>query len=234
MTAATALVPTVPGLPVDSLREQTCAWPMKAAELEVVCAASYARCAEYLQSVKALQKHITKALEPSRQQTRAAWQAVIDLEKSLLEELNEAEAILKPKAVAYHHEQARIAREAAARAEAEARAIREKAEAEAKVLEAAGEREMAQVALINAEIAAAPPAVIAPPRVQGMSVREAWTFRVTDLEKLVKAVAAGEAPLSCLQANDTYLGQRARADKLACAIPGVEVYDKGSMGVRAR
>ena len=65
------------------------------------------------------------------------------------------------------------------------------------------------------------------PKVAGGPVfRTIWKHQVTDLMALVKAVAAGQAPLTAIQANDVFLGQQARSLKDALRIPGVKTYSE--------
>ena len=85
------------------------------------------------------------------------------------------------------------------RQEAEAEAQRQREEAEATEREAQN-----VVAVVEREV----------PKVEGMSVRRTWKAEVVDLEKLVKAVALGVAPLTCLEASESGI------NKLAVAFGG--------------
>ena len=83
------------------------------------------------------------------------------------------------------------------RIEAEANRKRQEAEADAKLQreEAEVKEREAQnvVVVVEREV----------PKVEGMSVRRTWKAEVVDLEKLVKAVALGVAPLTCLEASES-------------------------------
>lgn len=73
-----------------------------------------------------------------------------------------------------------------------------------------------------------------PPKVKGVSTRKTYSAEVTDLMALVKAVAAGQAPLAYVTANEKVLDAQARAlqDQFVC--PGVKVVDKTIMAAGRR
>jgi hypothetical protein len=50
--------------------------------------------------------------------------------------------------------------------------------------------------------------------------------------KLLAAIIAGTAPLTCIDLNISYLGQRAKADKSTLAIPGIEAFE--DLGTRSK
>lgn len=67
-------------------------------------------------------------------------------------------------------------------------------------------------------------ALVAPTRLEGISERTTYAAQVTDLRQLVGAVATGQAPLECLQADDKFLGAQARAVRRTGQLyPGVQV-----------
>lgn len=63
------------------------------------------------------------------------------------------------------------------------------------------------------------------PKVAGLSNRDNWRAECVDLKALVQAVAAGQAPLSLVMANDKVLGQQARSLKEHFIAPGVRVWN---------
>lgn len=72
------------------------------------------------------------------------------------------------------------------------------------------------------------------PKVAGQALATTWKHRVTSLQLLCKAVAEGKAPITCIQANDVFLGQQARAGKGEIKYSGVEFFSEQSMrGVRS-
>ena len=110
----------------------------------------------------------------------------------------------------------RIAEEAARR-EAEEAQIRAAESLQAEGLFAASE------AVLDAPVVTPKVEVAMPEKSDGVSYRDVWSAEVVCLAELVKAVAAGTAPLNAIMANDTYLGQWARMSKGTESLPGVKV-----------
>lgn len=73
---------------------------------------------------------------------------------------------------------------------------------------------------------------VAVPKVAGLSSREIYSAEVTDMTKLILAVAAGDAPQEVLLPNLPVLNSLARASKTALSIPGVKVVSKTSRAQR--
>lgn len=120
--------------------------------------------------------------------------------------------------------QARIAAEKQAEEEALQRAIE---------LAAAGEDEAAE-AVLEEPIIAAPVVIPASaPKPVGSVARLNYRAEVTDLMKLVKAVAAGTVPLMAIVANEQFLNNQARTFKEGLSYPGVEVKKSESTSFRS-
>jgi colicin import membrane protein len=215
-----------------------------------------------LKQVKALQKEVEEKRTSITGPLNQAVKAVNDLFRAPKEYLDKAETTLKRAMVAYTTEQERLAAEARAKAEAEARAERERlaaiereqaeaarlAQEEAQAAAAAGDQEaaaaamaaaqaaeqQAAVAAMTAQVVTVAPAVEAPAKVTGISGRVTYSAEVTDLLALVQAVAAGQAPIECLQADAKFLGAQARAFKKAGELfPGVMAVAERSISARA-
>lgn len=107
----------------------------------------------------------------------------------------------------------------------------EKLQARAESTEAKGQ-DKAEDLRATADMTAAPVVVAAAPAVKGVSKRKTYSANVVDLMALVKAVAAGQQPIECLQANQTFLNQQAKAFKENLNIPGVELDGKTSRAMR--
>jgi hypothetical protein len=131
------------------------------------------------------------------------------------------------------------ARKAAEEARKEAEALAAAAaEAEAKG-DILGAQEAAQEAIAAAQAAEsithmAPVPVAAPAKLAGVSTREDWKAEVTDLLALVKAVAAGEASIELLEANQKVINQRAKALKAEFKVPGIRAYVVETVSARAK
>lgn len=215
-----------------------------------------------LKRVKALQKEVEEKRTSITGPLNQAVKAVNDLFRAPKEYLDKAEATLKRAMVTWSTEQERIAAEARAKAEAEARAERERlaaiereraeaarrAEAEAQAAAAAGDQvaaakaladahaaqEQAAVAALTAQVVTVAPVIEAPAKVSGISGRVTYSAEVTDFLALVKAVAAGQAPIECLQADTKFLSAQARAFKKdGILYPGVVSKAERSIAARA-
>jgi colicin import membrane protein len=215
-----------------------------------------------LKQVKALQKEVEEKRTSITGPLNQAVKAVNDLFRAPKEYLDKAESTLKRAMVTWTTEQERLAAIARAEAEAAARAERErlaaiereqqeaarKAQEEAQAAAAAGDQEAAARAMIQAQAAqeqaamaavtanvvTAAPVVEAPTKVSGISGRMTFSAEVTDLMELVKAVAAGTAPIEAIQADTKFLGAQARAFKKAGQLyPGVMAVAERSISARA-
>lgn len=215
-----------------------------------------------LRAVKTLQKEVEEKRVSITGPLNAALKATNDLFRAPKEYLEKAEVTLKRAIITWTTEQertaaiARVEAEAAARVERERMAElgREQAAAAMKAQEAAlaaseaGDTEAAQRAMIEAEVAqqqadiaaitsqivTIAPTVEAPAKVVGISGRTTYSAEVTDLMALVKAVAAGAAPLEALQADAKFLGAQARAFKKTGQLyPGVLAVAERGLSARA-
>jgi hypothetical protein len=215
--------------------------------LEVADNQSYERAAHMLKVVAAVRAEVEETFGPVVASAHAAHKAALAAKAKHDEPLKAAERHLKASMGGYAAEQERVRQAeqrrlaAIAQAEAEAEAKRL---AEEQVLELAIEAEQAgddeQAEAILAEplpppepVFAAP--VIVPrstPQVAGISSRQTWKAECCDLLALVRAVAAGQAPIDALQPNVVFLGQQARSLRSALRYPGIRVWAEESVAVR--
>jgi len=105
----------------------------------------------------------------------------------------------------------------------EALALREQAE------QLEGEARELKLDAATAEAPVLPLTPALPTRKGAPKVRANWTFEVTDKMALCKAIARGDVSLECFTPNEQYLRRRAEADKATCRIPGVRVFDAGTV-----
>lgn len=145
----------------------------------------------------------------------------------------------------------RAQQEAARTAEAEAQRLSDAALAAIAAGDSVKANELAHQSHTQAEIAESAQAAVnaiaqeravttvapmftAPRLAGGISGRTTYTAQVDDLKELVKAVADGHAPIECLAANTTFLGQQARAFKKAGQLyPGVTAIAERGIAARA-
>ncbi len=203
--------------------EKALAYPDQAKALRILNAESYQAACEFLKGIKALRTEIADTFEPHIKRAHEAHKALLKEKADAETPLAEAERITKSALVVYDQEQERIRRAEQARIQAEVRRQEEERRlAEAVALEAAGEQAEAE-ALIAAPVDV-PTIAVAPttPKVSGITYRETWGAKVTDLGKLVAYVAQQPQFANLLSANMTALNAQARSLKGQMQIPGVE------------
>lgn len=202
----------------------------------------YAAAADDLQAIKGklkawddLRKKFTKPLDDLKQQ----W---MDLFRSPIDTLKQAEQTIKNAMLAFDEEQERIRKAEEERRLAEQRAEEQRAAEAARqaqqalesaktpdqVAEASAKLEQATVRQAEIQHTPAPIVASATPKVAGISKKTTWRGECTDKMALIKAVAAGNAPITLLDVNESVLNQMARAMKETMNFPGCRaVEDKG-------
>jgi hypothetical protein len=186
----------------------------------------YVKAGNILLTIKDIRKKIEATFKPIKQKFDAAKKEVLDQEKAADRPLIEAENWIKPLISGYLIEQEKIRQaeerrlQEQARKEEEERLLLEAIEAEKN-----GQQDEAQ-AIIDAPVQA-PPVVVpkAVPKVEGISMRENWKFRITS-EKAI--------PREFLKVDEVKIGAYVRAMKSAGNIPGVEIYNEATIGAGRR
>lgn len=113
------------------------------------------------------------------------------------------------------------------------RAEQLRTEAEAHAVEADVAIGNAQAAMQEAAVTSIAPTFSAAARPSGIGMRTNYVAQVDDLMLLVIAVAAGDAPIECVQPNTTFIGQQARAfKKVGRLYAGVTVRAEANLSVR--
>lgn len=200
--------------------------PEQARQISIKTMADYTRAGEIMMTIKAIRKKITETFRPIKQKMDAAKQEVLDQERAADAPLKEAESLLSPQIIAWNREQERLRQEEETRLREEARKQEEERQLQDAILaEQHGQKEEAE-AIMETPVHVAP--VIVPkavPKVAGLSIRENWKFKITN-ERLI--------PREYLKVDEVKIGQVVRALKSATNIPGVEVYNEGTVSGRQR
>lgn len=190
-----------------------------ALQIKVIDTDTYMAASSALLEIKGRMKIIDERLDPEKKKAYVAYQAWNDLIKEMKAPLLEKETHIKRELSAYDLEQERIRREEERRLQEEARKREEEARLQAAIeAEQHGEKEEAE-AIINEKPAYVPPVVLpkATPKVQGISYRDNWTFRITDPNKI---------PREYMVPNETAIRKVVSALKDKANIPGIEVYNE--------
>lgn len=195
--------------------------------------ASFQMATEFMRRIKERRRWWAEKIKPAVKSAHEAHQRIKALEKEIDQPLDQAEnMILKPAIASYEVKQELLRRQEQQRiADEEARRREDEKLNLAVELEKAGDEAEAEevldqpVARISVELPKAAQA-------EGVSYRWNYGARVTDFGVLLKAVAEGRAPRSCVMPNQTFLNAKARADKDEFGIPGVELVKDRSVNVR--
>jgi hypothetical protein len=228
--------------------------------LRITDAERYAEAGALLKAIAVYVRRVGEVLDPIVEAAHRAHKVAVAQRDRLLQPATEAKRTLGLRMATWDAEQARLRREAAeavqrererlereARlvAEAEQRRLQEEAETrrleEAVALEQAGdgagavarlEAPISTPVVVPAPIVVAAPPPLRPPKVEGVSYRVEWSAEVEDFGALVRAVAAGQQPITLLSANMAALNQLARALKGAMGVPGVRAVSTRMATVR--
>jgi hypothetical protein len=152
------------------------------------------------------------------------------------EPLEQAERLVKSAILKWDQEQERIRQELQRKAEEEARQREEEERLRAATLaEETGASKEEVEAIVNT-----PAVVVAPPvqptyqKASGVSSRENWKAKVTDMKKLCAAIGKGLVPVTYVLPNESVLNARAKADRQTLNIPGVAAYNEPIVSGRSK
>lgn len=167
----------------------------------------------------------------AEQRREAERLAAVERERLAAEQRAQEQAAREAAAAAQQAQRDAEAAAAAGDAEAAA-AAQEQARQHAAAAEAATAE--AQATETTAAVICMPIAAPAPAKVAGIAGRVTYSAQVDDLMALVKAAAAGTAPIQCLCADEKFLGAQARAFKKAGSLfPGVSAIAERGIAARA-
>lgn len=198
----------------------------RAQAVEITDAESYCSAANLLLQIKDGRKSVDKKFEKTVKAAHEAHKSVLALKNEVAAPLDKAEAILKPKLIAWKkkEEEAQKAEEARLQAEAKKRADDETLAAAAQA-EKEGDKATAE-AILNAPVEVAPVVLLqSTPKVDGISFKKVWKFRVVN-----EAIVPDEYWMLNLDA----IGDVVTALKDKTNIPGIEVYPEDNMAAGRR
>lgn len=191
--------------------------------------AEYASASDELKAIKGRQRDLDEQEKAITRPLNDSLKRVRDLFRAPKDFLAEAERTIKRAMLTYQDECERRRREEQRRAEEAAAKERQRLERQAAKAAEKGQEQKAEALVERAATVTAPVIHREAPKVVGVATRENWKAEVTDLEALVKAVAAGQAPIALLQANTTEIGKRVRALKSEFQYPGIHTWSEKVM-----
>lgn len=180
-------------------------------------------CSLLLDQIKPFRKRWEEYWSEPKKLAYSAYKAILAKFQEGDEPLERAERQVKDELARWTAEQERKRQELQRQAEAAARKAEEEARAiEATVAEDSGASPEEVEAIVSAPIlTVAPPVEVTYQKAGGLSMRDNWGARVTDIKKLCAAIAKGTVPVSYVEPNMTALNSRAKADKNTMNVPGV-------------
>lgn len=165
-------------------------------------------------------------------QAHRAWKTVCGKRKEMLDPIAAATAKLSNAISAYDQEQEERRKEAQRLLDEAARIQREKEIADALAAakaDGATKRELKQIEKQELAAPVSTPVVAAAPKPAGLSVPKPWDARLTNLMLLVKAIAAGKAPITLVHFDESMARRYAQSTKGTVEVPGVEFYQKAQV-----
>lgn len=224
-------IPEYPALRADGLSLK-----QRAQSLEIKSVGDYLLAGELAKSCRLLLDQVDSGYDSLIAMAYRLHKAILGKKNGYAADVTVALSVLKTKMGSYNAEQERFRRSEEARlqeelrvaAAAEARRVSEdQAILDAIEAEDAGDAKAADALLNNpVPVQVYVPSVILPkcvPQVQGISSRQTWSFRVTDINLV---------PRKYLVVDEKTVGGIARALKDKTEIPGIEVFPVDSVAVR--
>ncbi len=203
--------------------------------LAVANQADYDAATEFLKGVKGAARKVNDYFNPDIEAAHKLHRSLTAKRGDFLRPMEQAEATVKGKAIAWlNAERRRVDEENRRAQEAARRAAEEQRLAEAAAMEAQGEHEVAQ-AMIDAPVVVGPVAVAAEPdKGEGVSVRKSWDCELIDVgalphATLVAIIGGNDALRRGVEAG---LKRLVKAQGGSIPIPGVRIFETANMAVR--
>lgn len=226
-------------IPVET-QKQAGTWLELAKEVAIIDQLSMMAADTFAKDIKRFRLSVEKEIKPHVETAFKAYKGIKGLMDKFCVPLKDAEQQIKNKMIEYNREMERIRVEAAEKAQREAEEVarkeRERLEREAleamdKGNEEEAELKAAQAEEVNAQdhIPVAQPGMVAP---KGTTIKKNWQVEITDKDALIKAVLEEKAPSKFIIPDLKVIGQWAKAVGDTQKIPGIRVYDKGTVSIR--
>ena len=215
-------------LAVEVVRQELIPVIRAARDMVVVDELSYQQAMALASECGRRSKKVEAEFAEAKEKTHAAWKAVTTLIASFTKPLDEARSMLNKKGTRWYD--AEMARR---KAEAErVRKQKEKADEDerlrlAEELAKNGNTKLADAVLEETTYVAPEP--VEAPAAAGSTRVAKWTFEVTDIMALLRAIVDGKEQASLVQLNTVLLGQMARQQKEAAKVTGIRFFDEGTM-----
>jgi hypothetical protein len=215
-------------LAVEVVRQELVPVIRAARDMVVVDETSYQKAMKLAAECGRRSKKVEAEFAEAKEKTYAAWKSVTTLIASFTKPLDEAKALLNRKGTRWYDKEMKRRRDEAERVRKE----KEKADEDerlrlAEELAKDGNTKLADAVLEETTYVAPEP--VEAPAAAGSTRVAKWTFEVTDIMALLRAVAEGKENASLIAVNTVLLGQMARQQKEAAKVTGVRFFDEGTI-----
>jgi hypothetical protein len=213
---------------VEGVRVELAPVIRAARDMVVVDETSYQQAMKLAAECGRRSKKVEAEFAEAKEKTHAAWKAVTTLIASFTKPLDEARSMLNKKGTRWYDAEMKRRRDEAERVRKE----KEKADEDerlrlAEKLAKDGNTKLADAVL--EEVTYVAPEPVEAPAAAGSTRVAKWTFEVTDIMALLRAVADGKENASLIAVNTVLLGQMARQQKEAAKVTGIRFFDEGTM-----
>ncbi len=191
----------------------------------------YEQAADLVKNIRTKAKAVTDLFKPIKEAANAAHKKAVEQEKRLLDPLKGAETALKAEMNRYTTEAEKARQRAIEAAQAEARKKADELIQQADQLEQAGESDMAEMMLNEAQVLNETPVAVGnpSPKVKGVSSREDYLVEIID-EAAVPISVSGAV---ICPVDLAAVKRMVKATKGAIQIPGVKITKVSKTIVRA-
>ena len=187
---------------------------------------------DFIVNIKKLQKQVKDTFVLIIKKAFEAHRESKAQEAKHLDPLLKAEEIIKSKMLIFIRVQEQVRLDAERKLQVEAERKRQEAIAKAEAARANGKEAKAEKYEEKAANIVAPQLASTVDK-GSASVRKRYRAEVYDLMALVKAIAAGQAPISFVEPNMPALNSQARALENTMAYPGIKVIAEDSLAIRS-
>jgi len=207
----------------EQVQQEIKAFESNAALIKIESDEAFITAQEDLKRARVIEKRVGELLDPIIKKAHAAHKEAVGQKKNLLMPLQKAVGLIRIAAGAYQKKKEDEARRKQAEEAARLKKIEEDRKlAEAAELEANGQKDEAEQVL-SEPVFTPPPAMQAPPKVEGVSYRDNWKFRITNESQIPREYWVVDAQK---------IGQVVRATKGSLSIPGIQIYNDKTPIVR--
>jgi hypothetical protein len=239
----TALLKAAPDIPdaeeVGRSRAMAARVMKLAQDMNITDQASYEQgvalakaCTVAIQSVEKPEKDSRMAkVQEQKENAHSLHKFFTGLISSLVDPYKQARTIADGKTTKWYREETERRRKEAERVRrAEEKRLEDEKLARAIELEQSGNADdKAEAEAVLAEPVYVAPVPVVAPKAEGSTHIAKWTFEVTDIMALLRAIVEGKENASLVTVNEKALGAMARSQKEAAKVTGIRFYDAGTV-----